>query len=234
MLPAQLLDQVGRELAEPLTRARDGVAALTTTGRLDLLALRELRESVSRARQAGIACQQIARLALGQVVPQPEPVALADALRAVLAQRQAESGAHRLPRESMAATASAPAATGASAQSLVVQADASLLQSLLQALLDACQEVALSTVTLELQPIDGEAAADGPDPRPVARLRCRFEPDPRRLPGNTLNWHLFDHLARCMGVAWSPESPSPGQTALTLLFSSHPAAPQPGHADQAG
>jgi hypothetical protein len=43
-----LLGQVGRELAEPLTAALERVSTLTTTGRIDRHGLRALREEIER------------------------------------------------------------------------------------------------------------------------------------------------------------------------------------------
>ena len=53
---------LGAEIASPLTAALERINALTTTGRIDRRSLRALREEVERARQVGMASQQLARL----------------------------------------------------------------------------------------------------------------------------------------------------------------------------
>lgn len=206
-LDPQLLEQLGRELAGPLTHALELATALTTHGRLAPGGLRALHETVARGRQVGIVCQQIARLVQGQARPTPEAVALDDTLRTLLAHRQAEAAGRMGPSEGLSASRG---------HGTMVDADPALLASLLQALLDACQDVTLGAVTLEL--------SSGAWPV-QAQLRCRFEPDPQRLPGMTLNWHLFDHLARCMNVSWvhahqvHPGRPTRMDTLITLSFS---------------
>lgn len=212
-LDPQLLEQLGRELAGPLTHALELASTLTTQGSLAPAGLRALREAVARGRQVGIVCQQIARLAQGQARPSPEPVALDDTLRTLLAHRQAEAAGRLGPSEGLSASVG---------RAVMVDADSALLGTLLRALLDACQDVALGAVTLEL------ASGEWPV---QAQLRCRFEPDPQRLPGMTLNWHLFDHLARCMNVAWvhahqvRSGRPTRMDTLITLNFTADAQAP---------
>src|SRR5690606_38977172 len=63
----ELLAQVGEEIAGPLTRALELVTTLSSTGRIDRAGLRALCQDIGQARQAGIAAQQIARLAAGRV-----------------------------------------------------------------------------------------------------------------------------------------------------------------------
>src|SRR5690606_14266845 len=85
-----LLGRLGRDLAEPLTAALERVTTLASTGRIDHAGLRALREEVDRARQAGIRCQQIARMAAGRIRQSHERVHLTNTVQSVLAYRARE------------------------------------------------------------------------------------------------------------------------------------------------
>ncbi len=82
-----LVSQIGQELAAPLTSALERVTTLATTGRIDKAGLRALQDEVDRARQTGIWCQQIARLASGRVKPSLERIHLTHTVQSVLAYR---------------------------------------------------------------------------------------------------------------------------------------------------
>lgn len=198
------LAQVGRELAEPLTAALERVTTLTTTGRWDPHSLRALRESIAQARQAGIVCQQIARLAQGHIRPTPEHLLLDDLL-----QQQLDSRAHTLSRLGVQVRTTM--------QSVPVQADPSLLFTLCQALLDGCIDLAPCELHMTLQ------AANWPV---QATWQCRVvRPTAPSAPTPTLLWYLVDEAARCLGldaerdgdahsVTWSFTFPAASQMPL--------------------
>jgi hypothetical protein len=205
----ELLSQLGRELAEPLTAALDRVTTLTTTGRIDRAGLRALRDEVERARQAGIWSQQIARLASGGIRQTPERLDLTHTLQSLLAHR-----AFDLQTKGI----------GVSHQLLPLEvlADASMLYSLLNALLDWVLDTARGTVNLHLE------AGAWPD---SALLHCQFEHQAIDVPAassdevhariNTVRWHLLDQTARAMGTALRRET-TPGGVLVQLSFTDGP------------
>lgn len=86
----ELVAQVGRELAEPMTAALERLNALMGAGRIDQAGLKALLAEMERARQAGIWCQQISRLATGRARPSHERVHLTNTVQGVLAHRARE------------------------------------------------------------------------------------------------------------------------------------------------
>src|ERR1700712_2084461 len=62
-----IIQQLGAEIAGPLSTALERIQGLATTGQIDRQSLRALRESVSQAREAGMVGQQLARLASGHL-----------------------------------------------------------------------------------------------------------------------------------------------------------------------
>ena len=148
----ELLQQVGQELAEPLTAALERVTALSTTGRIDRLGLKALREEVERARQAGIWCQQIARLASGRVRQSHERVHLTHTLQSVLAYRAREMHARGIQ-------------VVQSLEAVELQVDASMLYGLLNAMVEWWLQCAQGTIDVRVDlatwPADG-------------RLHCRL------------------------------------------------------------
>lgn len=184
----ELLGQVGRELAEPLTAALERVTTLTTTGRIDRAGLRALRDEVDRARQAGIWAQQISRLASGRIRQSHERVHLTNTVQSVLAYR-----AREMQTKGIQLT-----------QSLLpieVQMDASMLFGLLNALVDWWLDCAHGTVELRVNTQHWPVRA---------QLTCAFahHPADQPLPSidavhnrvNTMHWHLLDQTARTLGV----------------------------------
>lgn len=185
----ELLAQVGRELAEPLTAALERVTTLTTTGRIDRAGLRALRDEVDRARQAGIWCQQISRLASGRVRQSHERVHLTHTVQSVLAYRARELHAKGIQLTQ-------------SLQAVEVNIDASMLFGLLNALVDWWLDSAQGMVEFQI------------DTRtwPVrARLHCRFThhpmdqsvaatPESIESSLSTMHWHLLAQTARTMGL----------------------------------
>lgn len=185
----ELVSQIGRELAAPLTAALERVTTLTTTGRIDRAGLRALRDEVDRARQTGIHCQQIARLASGRIRQSHERVHLTHTVQSVLAHR-----ARELHHRGLTVT-----------QSLLpmeIQADASMLFSLLNGLTDWWMDCAhgLIEVHIDLSPWPEQA-------RVVCQIRHRpadcdeihdLEAWSSEL--DTMNWRLLEQTARAMGV----------------------------------
>lgn len=199
------LAQVGRELAEPLTAALERVATLTTSGRIDSASLRALRDEIDRARQTGIWCQQIARLASGRIRQSQERVHLTNTIQSVLAYRAREMHARGIQLT----------------QSLLpieVQADASMLFGLLNALVDWLLDCAQGTVTLRLAMRQ----------RPLrAQLSCTFAhhaPDEPAASGealqarvNKMHWHLLEQTARTLGLVFDRQI-DPSRIQLNLEF----------------
>ncbi|MFT3857412.1 MAG: hypothetical protein QM742_07925 [Aquabacterium sp.] len=198
----ELLGQLGRELSEPLTAALERVTTLTTTGRIDRAGLRALRDEVDRARQAGIRCQQIARLASGRIRQSHERVHLTNTVQSVLAYRAREMQGRGLQLSQ-------------SLLPLEIQVDASMLFGLLNALVDWWLDSASGVVALRVQaspwPAHAElissftASAGGPDA------------DEQHAHLETLNWHLLVQTAQAMGMNVARTFKA-GQVQLCLSF----------------
>ena len=203
----ELVSQIGRELAEPLTAALERVTTLTTTGRIDRAGLRALRDEVDRARQTGIWCQQIARLASGRIRQSHERVHLTHTVQSVLAYR-----ARELQNRGITLT-----------QSLLpveIQVDASMLFSLLNNLVDWWMDCAQGQVEVH---VDRNPWPDR------ARLTCKITHRPAdqadaqgddeslRAALDTMNWHVLEQTAHTMGLSMDRQL---GQThaRLTLQF----------------
>lgn len=189
-----LLAQAGRELAEPLTAALERVATLTTTGRIDRAGLRTLRDEVDRARQAGIWCQQISRLASGHVRQSHERVHLTHALQSVLAHRARELQSRGLQLAPSLAEAE-------------VQIDASMLHGLLNAMVEWWLGCAKGLVHVQL-------AGTAP-----ACITCTFGHGADMLnPAlDSMNWHLLEQTARTLGLRYERQI-EPSQVRLALTF----------------
>lgn len=201
----ELLGQVGRELAEPLTAALERVTTLTTTGRIDRAGLRTLRDEIDRARQTGIWCQQIARLASGRIRQSQERVHLTNTIQSVLAYRAREMHAKGIQLQ----------------QSLLpidIQADASMLFGLLNALVDWLIDCAQGTVEIRVEMRQGPARA---------QLSCAFQhhrateaqpsPDALRARIDTMHWHLLAQTARTLGLNFDRQL-DPSRVQLHLAF----------------
>lgn len=186
----ELMAQVGRELAEPLTNALERVTTLTTTGRIDRAGLRTLREEIDRTRQTGIWCQQLARLASGRIRQSTERVHLTHTIQSVLGYRAREMQAKGLELR----------------QSLLpveIHVDASMLFGLLNALLDWCLHAAQGVVNLRVETRDWPMHAS---------LSCQFRHQPPDAPlaaaeqilsrVNTMHWHLLEQTARTLGLSF--------------------------------
>jgi hypothetical protein len=203
---ADIVQQLGAEIAGPLSAALEQIQALTTTGQIDRRGLRLLRRSVDEARTAGMLGQQLARLATGRLRLSRERLHLTQMLRSVLAQRSRETQARGVQvRQSL--------------KPVEIWADGTLLFALLNALMDWALANTHSSVDLRLDLT----------PWPVkARLSCRFAHrsqemlgDPREAASSagldSLAWRLVEQTAITLGVLPLREQEA-GITMLTLEF----------------
>ena len=201
-----LVSDVGAEIAGPLTAALEHIHALTTTGHIDRAALRSLRDQVERARQVGITAQQLARFAAGRMRQSHERLALADTVKTVLTHRARETHARGITLKPML-------------KAVDVVADASLLFSLLNTLLDWAVVHAKSQI---------EFAIDLKSWPPHARLVCRFalHPADRLDDGapvasggelDSTTWRLLEQTALTMGLPLN-RTVDGVNVALTLEF----------------
>ena len=204
---ADIVQQLGAEIAGPLSAALEQIQNLATTGQIDRRGLRLLRRSVDDARTAGMLGQQLARLASGRLRLNRERLHLTQMLRSVLAQRSRETQARGVQvRQSL--------------KPVEIWADGSLLFALLNALMDWALANTHSSVDLRLDLT----------PWPVkARLSCRFahrsldllSEDSERHPSSpgldSLAWRLLEQTAITLGVLPLREQEA-GITLLTLEF----------------
>ncbi len=204
---ADIVQQLGAEIAGPLSAALEQIQNLATTGQIDRRGLRLLRRSVDDARTAGMLGQQLARLASGRLRLNRERQHLAQMLRSVLAQRSRETQARGVQvRQSL--------------KPVEIWADGALLFALLNALMDWALANTHSSVDLRLDLT----------PWPVkARLSCRFahrsldllaeddEPPSSSAGLDSLAWRLLEQTAITLGVLPLREQEA-GITLLTLEF----------------
>jgi hypothetical protein len=134
----ELVAQMGRETAAPLTTATELVNAFATTGKIDRAGLRAIREAMDRVRRIGIIAQQISRFASGRVKPASEKLNLTQVLRDVLAQRGRETLTRGIELHQELAQAD-------------VIVDAAMLSALLQAMLDWSFDHARARITVRLE-----------------------------------------------------------------------------------
>lgn len=203
----ELVGQVGREVAAPLTTALERVNAFAATGRIDRSGLRALRDDIECARRIALGAQQISRVASGHVRQHQERLNLSWQLRDALAQRGRETASRGIDlRQDL--------------KPVEVIIDASMLSALLQAVLDWSFEHARSHIDLR---IDHKTW-------PVhARLACRFAFIPAdELPAlaqavtdgarlDTIAWQLLRRLAQTLGLPVQ-RNESAGTTQLTIEF----------------
>jgi len=205
---AEIVQQLGAEIAGPLSAALERIHNLVATGQIDRQGLRSLRESVAQAREAGMMGQQLARLASGRLRLSRERLQLAPLLRSVLAHRSRETQARGIQVRQML-------------KPVEVLADGSLMFSLLNALMDWALSCTHSSIDLRLDLTPWPAKA---------RLTCRFAHrsldllNEQRSPAgelpsalNSLAWRLLEQTALTMGVLPLREDEA-GITVLTLEF----------------
>ena len=185
----ELVAQIGAEIAAPLTAALERINALTSTGRIDRLGLRALRDEVEAARHAGMIGQQLTRFASGRLRQSHERLQLVDVFNGVLAHRSRETLARGITLKPLLKPAE-------------VIVDASLLFSLLNSMLDWALVNAQSQIEFTIDIKTWPAHA---------RLTCRFahrpidELDdgaqavaPKSL--DSLTWRLLEQTAWTMGL----------------------------------
>ncbi len=211
----EIIQQLGAEIAGPLSTALERIHSLVNTGQIDRQSLRALRESVSQAREAGMVGQQLARLASGRLRLSRERLHLTQLLRGVLAHRSRETQARGIQVRQVL-------------KPVEVIADGALMFSLLNALMDWALSSTHSSIDLRLDLT----------PWPTkARLSCRFanraldmadDPYAAEAPQalNSLAWRLVEQTALTMGVLPLREDEA-GIAVLTLEFA-HTVSDEPG------
>ena len=201
----ELVGQLGREVAAPMTSALERINAFATTGRIDRAGLRALRDEIEGARRIGLSAQQISRFASGRVRQNPQRLNLTQTLRDALAQRGRETASRGIDLRQDLKPAE-------------IIIDASMGSALLQALLDWSFEHARSHIEFR---IDIKSW-------PVhARLGCRFAYIPAdELPSqsaqggqrlDSVSWQLLRRLSQTLGLVVQREDKD-GSTQLTLEF----------------
>jgi hypothetical protein len=204
----ELMNQIGGEVGGPLWRALERVNTLATTGKIDRVGLRQLREDIERARRAGMLAQRLARLASGEISQAVERVALTQAMRDLLVQRGREISTRGIELQQ-------------SMRPAEVVVDPTLLHALLQAIVDWA---------LDQTPGHIDVRIDRRDWSPNAFLTCQFAwpgPDfddglslperPRALNLDNLSWRLVQQIARSMHLKTS-RLDDPDGSQLTVEF----------------
>lgn len=203
----EIIGQIGTEVGLPLSAALERVTVLATTGKIDRAGLRMLREEIERARRAGMIGQQLARFASGRIRQSPEQISVTQMLREVLLQRGREATARQL--EIMQALKPAE-----------VVVDATLLHTLLQAVVDWSLDLARKGIEFKL---DVKAWP------PYARLTVRFAhassdasdrltPIGTPLPSlDTMSWRLVQQVSWTLGLVLD-RLVSADETTLTIEF----------------
>lgn len=207
--PHDLVAQIGSEVASALSMALERVNQLTTTGRIDRAGLQALREEIELARRVGMMGQQVCRFASGRVQVARERLNLTGLLHEALRQRGREIDARGLEVRQVLAPAE-------------VMGDATLMFTLLQAVLDWSFQHAVSRIDLTLD------IRNWPS---VARLACAFahqppdEVDSHPMPLDaeneatldTMSWRLLHQTAAVLGLRVARKD-TPGRTALSIEF----------------
>jgi hypothetical protein len=203
----EIIGQIGTEVGLPLSAALERVTVLATTGKIDRAGLRMLREEIERARRAGMIGQQLARFASGRIRQSPEQVNVTQMLREVLLQRGREATARQIE----ISQALKPAE---------VVVDATLLHTLLQAVVDWCLDLAQGSLEFK---IDVKAWP------PYARLSVHFKhassdasdrltPVGTPLPSlDTMSWRLVQQVSWTLGLMMD-RTVSKAETTLTIEF----------------
>lgn len=207
--PQALIAQLGSEVATTLSSALERVAQLQATGRIDREGLAALRAEIDLARRAGIVGQQVVRLCNGELKLASERLDLTALLRETLRQRSREIDTHGIEvRQEFAAA--------------LVMSDATLLFSLLQALLDWAFEHAVSRIDMKLEvqawPAHAVLALKfahlPPDAVDSAAMPLADAQTPEL---NTMSWRLLQQTAAVLGLLLERHDP-PGKTELRLEF----------------
>lgn len=202
-----LVQQIGCEIAGPLTGALDRLLRLIETGSIDRPGLLAMRQEIELARRAGMFSQQFARLAAGAVKQTHEKLHLTQTVRQVLTDRHQDLQSRGLQVKPVLRAAE-------------VIADATLLFSLLNAMLDWASACAQHSVELRIE------MRTWPN---RARLICRYTPKPVEAPADEakdkepmtpvdgLSWRLLKQTARTMGLAIEYQF-NPDRVSVALEF----------------
>lgn len=201
-----LVQQIGCEIAGPLTGALDRLLHLIETGSIDRPGLLAMRHEIELARKAGMFSQQFARLAAGAVKQTHEKLHLTQTVRQVLTDRHQDMQTRGLQIKPVLRAAE-------------VIADATLLFSLLNAMLDWAASCAQHSIELRIE------MRTWPN---RARLICRYSPKPVEttdetrdkeptVPVDGLSWRLLKQTARTMGLAIEYQF-SPERVSVALEF----------------
>jgi hypothetical protein len=203
----EIIGQIGTEVGLPLSAALERVTVLATTGKIDRVGLRMLREEIERARRAGMIGQQLARFASGRIRQSPEQLSLTQMLREVLLQRGREATARHV-------------AVSQALKPAEIVADATLLHALLQAMVDWSLDLAQGSLEFK---IDIKAWP------PYARLTLRFahassDASDRLTPVGTplpsldsMSWRLVQQISWTLGLVMD-RAVSETETTLTIEF----------------
>lgn len=188
-----LVGKVGADIAEPLTDALEQVRALGAGGAIDASKLRQLRMTIERARQIGMAAQQLTRFASRRIRVSHERLQLDAMVMDVLLHRAREADARGLVMPDQVDTRPAE-----------VLADASLLFSLLNTMFDWVLRHARGQLRFSVDIRTWPANA---------RLRCSFDTteadadidaDGRRALAaaafDSLTWRLLEQIAYTMDL----------------------------------
>jgi len=221
---AAIFQQLGAEIAVPLSAALARIQTLRDTGQIDRQGLGHLHDSVAKARAAGMLAQQLARLASGQIELAHEHLHLTEMLRSVVIQRSGETEARGIQVRQVL-------------QPVEVMADGALLFALLNTMMDWALALTHSSIDLRLDFTPWPAQA---------RLMCRFalrsldlQHDPDAGAGdvagqrnadelnafNSLHWRLLEQIAVTLGVL--PLRASTGGIAELTLDFAHTVGDQP-------
>src|SRR5471030_633572 len=203
----EIIGQIGTEVGLPLSSALERVTVLATTGKIDRVGLRLLREEIERARRAGMIGQQLARFASGRIRQSPEQVSITQMLREVLLQRGREAAARHIEINQALKPAE-------------VVVDATLLYALMQAVVDWSLDLAQKSIEFKL-----DIKAWPPYARLVVRFAHassdasdRLTPIGTPLPSlDSMSWRLVQQISWTLGLMMD-RSVSDAETTLTIEF----------------
>jgi hypothetical protein len=201
----EIVGEVGREIAMPLSAALERIHALITTGRIDKAGLRALREEVETARSAGMAAQQLTRLGSSRLRQSHEHLTLTETLRTVLRHRARETEARGIVLKPSLIPAD-------------VVADGSMLFSLLNTVLDWALQHAVSEIDFSIDMKAWPAHARvvcGFAHRDTAVLDDGMPAGGPQL--DSLAWRLVQETARAMSLPLT-RSIDHGRVRLTIEF----------------
>jgi hypothetical protein len=216
---ADLVVQLGIEVAAALSSALERVNTLATTGRIDRESLRALREEIEQARRVGMMGQQVIRFASGEVQLTLERLDLSAMLREALQLRVRETEARGIEVRQLLRPAE-------------VTGDPALTFALLETLLDWSFDHACSRVDLSIEHKSWPANA---------LLGCSFAHRPADEAGeadaqtratvaqalDTISWRLLQQTAATLGLSVEREDDA-SRTKVTIELPLAAGARSPG------